>query len=315
MKKIKTILKKATLWNIAIALLYTSACTEDTGITAGRVGEKPDQLKELKYEEAPGGAVISYSLPTSPDLRYVKAMYTLENGKEMISKASIYDNRVVIQGYANIGEHNIKLVAVAVGDVESDPVMIKIKTGQPSYLKLAESFLSDDFFYSTFGGVNIQYNNENAANIILRVFKYVLDPKTNTYSWTTLNETYTKSKQGTIRVRGEMPVPTKYGIVIRDQWGNISDTVQRTLTPQEEYEIKNLLIYGGITAYTDMNRNGDYITNYNPQSNTAEMQVSLFDGAEASPYYATARQWFGRGAPVPFQFTLDARKKSTNKPR
>jgi hypothetical protein len=290
-------------------LLWTS-CKEDIGITAARQGEKPNTLKNLAYEEAPGGAKISYDLPTSADLRYVKATYTLENGKEMVTKASIYDNQLAVQGYAAIGEHEVKLVAVSVGDVESDPVTIKIKTGKPNYIILAESFKSNDFFYSTFGGVNLKFENKDAANIILSVFKYGENPTTKEIGWNVLNETYTKSKEGVIRVRGEQPIATTYGIVIRDQWGNVSDTVRRNLTPQEEYEINNLLIYNGITAYSDMNRNGDYISNYNAQSGSAEMQVSLFDGIEGSPYYITNKQWWGKAAPIPFQFTLDARKKA-----
>ncbi len=279
------------------------SCKEDIGLSAARIGEKPEALKNIKFAEAPGGAIISYDLPTTSDLRYVKATYTLENGKTMVSKASMYDNQVFVQGYAEIGEHDVQLVAVSVGDVESEESTIRIKTGKPNYIKLAESFQSDEFFYSTFGGVNVKYTNEDASNIILSVFKF--DETEN--EWQVLNQTYTKAKEGIIRVRGEDAEPIKFAVVVRDQWGNVSDTIQRVLTPQEEFEIKELLIYNGITAYSDMNRNGDYIANYNAQSNTAAMQVSLFDG-DGHP--TQAKQWWGKAAPVPFQFTLDARRKA-----
>jgi len=279
------------------------SCKEDVGLSAARIGEKPEALKNIKFAEAPGGAIISYDLPTTSDLRYVKATYTLENGKTMVSKASMYDNQVFVQGYAEIGEHDVQLVAVSVGDVESEESTIRIKTGKPNYIKLAESFQSDEFFYSTFGGVNVKYTNEDASNIILSVFKF--DETEN--EWQVLNQTYTKAKEGIIRVRGEDAEPIKFAVVVRDQWGNVSDTIQRVLTPQEEFEIKELLIYNGITAYSDMNRNGDYIANYNAQSNTAAMQVSLFDG-DGHP--TQAKQWWGKAAPVPFQFTLDARRKA-----
>lgn len=309
----KNIINKTNLFLLIILLtapILWAGCKEDLGVTAARQGEKPGILKNLSYEEAPGGAKIAYELPTSADLRYVKATYILENGTTMVTKASIYDNQLLIQGYAGIGEHTITLVAVAVGDVESDPVTIKIKTGKPNYITLAESFKSDDFFYSTFGGVNLKYENKDAANIILRIFKYENGTGSTLPGWNVINETYTKAKEGVIRVRGELPVPTTYGIVVRDQWGNVSDTIRRVLTPQEEYEIKGLIIYNGITAYSDMNRNGDYISNYNAQGGSAEMQISLFDGSESSPYYITGKQWWGKAAPIPFQFTLDAQKKA-----
>lgn len=39
------------------------------------------------------------------------------------------------------------------------------------------------------------------------------------------------------------------------------------------------------------------------------MQVSLFDGFDAQPFYNTGKQWWGKAAPVPLQFTMDLGKK------
>lgn len=165
------------------------------------------------------------------------------------------------------------------------------------------------FFFSTFGGVNLIYKNDNAANIVLRLFKYELDPANNQMGWKVVNETYTKAKEGIIRVRGEKPVATKFGVVVKDQWGNTSDTVLRTLTPLEEIEFTGIKIYSGIETYSQANRNGDYIANWSAQGNSGEMQVSLFDGAPATPFYNTAKQWWGKAAPVPLQFTMDLSRK------
>lgn len=299
---------KISIWLLLIAgMLY--GCKEDLGIKPARTGEKPPALTNVTFEPAPGGALISYNLPTTPDLRYVSAVYTLDNGSKMTTKSSIYDNKLLIEGFAKIGEYDVELKTVSVGDVESDPVHIKITTAKPAYQMLSESFLSDENFFSTFGGVNLIYKNENAANIILRLYKYGLDTITNQYSWNVVNETYTKAREGIIRVRGEKPVATKYGIVVKDQWGNTSDTITRTLVPLEEVEFRGINIYRGIETYSQANRNGDYIANYSPQGNSGEMQVSLFDGNEASPFYNTARQWWGKAAPVPFQFSLDLGRK------
>ncbi|MGC4234058.1 MAG: DUF4959 domain-containing protein [Niabella sp.] len=292
---------------IAAGMLY--GCKEDLGITPARIGEKPQALTNVSFTPAPGGALISYDLPKSPDLRYVSAVYTLDNGSKMTTKGSIYDNKLLIEGFAKIGEYDVELKAVSVGDVESDPVHIKITTAKPPYQSLAESFLSDESFFSTFGGVNLIYKNESAANIILRLFKYELDTIRNQYEWNVVNETYTKAKEGIIRVRGEKPVATKFGVVVKDQWGNTSDTILRTLTPLEEIEFMGINIYRGIETYSQANRNGDYIANYSPQGNSGEMQVSLFDGSPATPYYNTGRLWWGRSAPVPLQFTMDLGRK------
>jgi hypothetical protein len=294
-------------WIISILIM---SCADDVGISATRIGQKPDKVKDLISKEIAGGAEISYTLPTTNDLRYVKALYTLENGREMVVKGSLYDNKLQVQGFAKEGEAEVTLTAVSVGEVESEPVSIKVKIGKPFYQILAETFKTEDFFFGTFGGINVRYLNTEAANLIFRVFKYDLDSVQNKMAWLNINETYTKSKEGIIRVRGEKPEEALYGIVVRDQWGNISDTVKRIITPLEEIQFKNLKLYKNIVTYTDQNRNGDYTKADFTGRDGAEMEVALFDGVEATPYFNTNKNWWGKAAPIPFQFTIDLGKQS-----
>ncbi|MFD2966117.1 DUF5000 domain-containing lipoprotein [Sphingobacterium bambusae] len=287
-----------------------SSCQEDLGLSHVRTGEQSAPPTNLTFEEAPGGATISYNLPTHPDLRYVKATYTLENGRTMVGKASLYDNSIKVEGFAQIGDYDVTLVAVSVGEVASAPVSIRIRTGKPSYQIIAESFQSSEHFYSTFGGVNVFYENAAAANLILRTFRFGLNPETNGREWLLLQETYTRALNGTIRVRGQQPQEERYGVVVRDQWGNVSDTIERLLTPQEEYKFEGIRMFTGIQPYSEQNRNGDFVRNNAGQANSADMQIAFFDGVEATPFYNTMRQWWGSGTPIPFQFTMDLGRAS-----
>ncbi len=280
------------------------------GLSHARIGANVTPPTNLKFEEAPGGAIISYDLPNNPDLRYVKAIYTLENGRTMTGKASLYDNKIKVEGFAQIGDYDVALVAVGVGEVESDPVSIRIRTGKPSYQIIAESFQTDQHFYSTFGGVNVFYENADAANLILRTFRFGLNPETRGKEWLLLQETYTKALNGTIRIRGQQPQEERYGVVVRDQWGNVSDTIQRLLTPQEEYQFSGITMVTGIQPYSEQNRNGDFTRNNARFTNSANMQTALFDGVVATPFFDTKRQWWGSGAPIPFQFTMDMGKSA-----
>jgi hypothetical protein len=287
---------------LMIPIIFLGSCKEDIGVISARSGEKPGVLTNLKYTELPGGAYISYDLPKVADLRYVKAIYTLENGRQLVSKASLYDNQVRIEGFAQIGEYDVKLTAVSVGEIESDPVTIKIKTGKPAYQSLAESFKTDDHLFSTFGGLNLLYENTAASNLIIRVYKKSIN------GWESINETYTKAVLGTIRVRGQEAISTKFGVVVRDQWGNVSDTVQRTIVPLEEYELNKASAYKQIAAVSETNPNGDYTINNNNGlgPNSADISISLFDGKQTSPTsYDTGKQFWGRSAPIPFTFTID----------
>ncbi|WP_169540155.1 DUF5000 domain-containing lipoprotein [Niabella aurantiaca] len=305
--------KQKVLFLLFCCSLFTilglhTGCKEDIGIEPARLGAKPSPLTNLRFESTPGGAVISYNLPNDPDLRYVMAEYTLENGAKMTSKASVYDNRVLVQGFARIGQNEVVLKAVSVGDVASDPVSIIITTGQPNYITIAKSFESDTAFYATFGGVNAKYLNEDAENIVIRIFKWRQDSTTGEYYWASLNETYTKAIEGTIRVRdqrGQEPVTTDYAVIVRDQWKNVSDTIVRRLTPLAETEFKDIKVLEppAMAAFdTATNLNGDY-TVRSTASNGESMQKAFFDGTPANPI--GAKQWWGLNAPLPMQFTLD----------
>lgn len=289
-------------------LVFYAGCKEDLGIEPARIGAKPSPLTNLQFQSIPGGATISYTLPNDPDLRYVVAEYTLENGTRMVSKASVYDNQVRVQGFAKVDQYKVVLKAVSVGDVASDPVNLTITTGQPNYITIAKSFEGDAAFYATFGGVNAKYLNEDAENIVIRIFKWQKDTTTGQYHWATINETYTKAVEGIIRVRdqrGLEPVTTDYAVVVRDQWKNMSDTIKRRLTPLAETEFTGIKVLQppAMAAFdTASNLNGDY-TVRSTASNGESMQIAFFDGTAANPI--GAKQWWGLNAPLPMQFTLD----------
>jgi hypothetical protein len=96
--------------------------------------------------------------------------------------------------------------------------------------------------------------------VIIRVFRQPADAGEN---WSVISETYTKSKEGTIRIRGEQALESNYGVVVRDQWGNVSDTIKRVLTPLAEYELTGAKVYTNMVPASATNLNGDYTINNN----------------------------------------------------
>ncbi|MCH5685889.1 DUF4959 domain-containing protein [Niabella sp. W65] len=76
-----------------------AGCKEDLGISVNKVGEKPAAVSNVQVTPISGGATLKYDLPLSEDLRYVKAVYTLDNGVKREAKASIYKNEITVDGF------------------------------------------------------------------------------------------------------------------------------------------------------------------------------------------------------------------------
>ncbi len=117
-------------------LIYTAAwcavcvlplsCSDDLEPSPSRQGNKPDPITSYTVKSIAGGAVITYELPDNSDLRYVKAAYRLSDGSLRENKASVYHNSILVDGFAEAGEYEVDLIAVSVGEVNSDPTPSKL---------------------------------------------------------------------------------------------------------------------------------------------------------------------------------------------
>jgi hypothetical protein len=226
-----------TTFAISIAMAATiscfvTGCKEDRGIDINRIGEKPQPVSNVKVTPVSGGAVIKYDLPNSNDLRYIKASYKLDNGIERETKASIYQNEILVDGFGQAGTYDIILTAVAVGEVSSDPVTIKADVLTPPYKLVLEKLGEGNNIEATFGGINLRYFNEQKADIIIRVIRKDADGK-----WVRVGEEYTNFEKDVIRIRGLQAGPADFGVYIEDRWDHFSDTLIVNLSPLEEVEI------------------------------------------------------------------------------
>ena len=50
----------------------------------------PGPISNVKVENTPGGAILTYSLPQDEDLLYVKAVYSLKDGVMSEARSSLY---------------------------------------------------------------------------------------------------------------------------------------------------------------------------------------------------------------------------------
>ncbi|GHE33866.1 DUF5000 domain-containing lipoprotein [Sphingobacterium griseoflavum] len=202
------------------------SCEDKQEPGPSRTGEKPDAIRSYDIKSIAGGAIINYALPSNKDLRYVKAVYTLGDGSVRENKASIYKNSIVVDGFAQAGDYQVNLIAVAVGEVESEPTSITVTTLTPPYLQTLETIAKDGNLLPTFGGIRLNYENTVEAPLVIHVLT-----KNQNGQWERATDHYTKRNAGMFNVRGYAAEEREFGIYITDRWNNHSDTLVRTFVP------------------------------------------------------------------------------------
>lgn len=223
-----------TAW-CAVCVLPLS-CSDDLEPSPSRQGNKPDPITSYTVKSIAGGAVITYELPDNSDLRYVKAAYRLSDGSLRENKASVYHNSILVDGFAEAGEYEVDLIAVSVGEVNSDPTPLEITTLTPPYLKTLESIAKEGNMKATFGGVQLRFENETEAPLVLHVVA-----KDSVGQWNAERDFYTQLSSGTFNVRGFPSEEREFGVYITDRWNNRSDTLSNVFLPIFEEQMDKSL--------------------------------------------------------------------------
>lgn len=220
--------KQIKLW-IGCLLLLSAACAENIEPGPNRQGEKPDPITQYNVVSIAGGAIITYDVPNNTDLRYVKAVFTLADGKVRENKASVYKNSITVDGFPEAGEYRVDLVTVAVGDVESEPTPIDVTVLTPPYRQTLKQLAEEGNITPTFGGIRLLFENETNAAIAIHVIA-----KTDEGQWERAHDYYTQLAAGVINVRGYPAQSRDFGIYITDRWNNRSDTLIGAYLPIHE---------------------------------------------------------------------------------
>jgi hypothetical protein len=182
-------------------------------------------VKEVINRE--GGAIIKYKVPEDKNLLGVKAVYE-RNGEICETKASKYTDSLIIEGYGDTNEHDVKLYSVGGNTKLSDPIDVKITP------LLSPIWSTDIDIDATFGGVNLFFSENNTnANLSL----VLMVDSVGNGDWTLLQVFYTKATTGRFARRGLVNKEQKFAVYIRDRWNNASDTIFKDLTPIAEEKI------------------------------------------------------------------------------
>ncbi len=216
------------LFAIAGVLAFLSGCEEDVKEPLFKDSVSPGPVTSPEVVNLPGAAIISYTLPNDEDLLYVKAEYTLANGKKVEAKSSNFLSSIKVEGFGDTAEKTITLTAVDRSENSSTPLTVKVNPELPDVHSVQQTIE----MIADFGGVLYRWKNENNASL-----SFMILATDSTGALSEVETVYSGVTDGQYTVRGFAPEEKTFGILIRDRWDNYSDTAKITVTPMFEEEL------------------------------------------------------------------------------
>lgn len=181
-----------------------------------------------------GGAIITYDIPESDDLLYVKATYKV-NDKTRESKSSYYNNTIEVSGFGDTKEYQVELRSVDRSRNESNPLVVTINPLTSPVDLIHESFK----IQTSFGGVQLTWDNKSRSDIII---SFLASDSTGVLVDT--EDVYTSVPEGKFTLRGFDTTEREFAVYARDRWDNYSDTTHFVTSPFFEEEIKKSTFKG-----------------------------------------------------------------------
>lgn len=226
--------KLSIITTLIMVCFYLGGCKEDLGISKPLVndGVAPGIVSGISVTNRAGASKIVYQVPGDNDLSYIKAEYEIRPGVFREIKSSKSNDSLIVDGFGQTKEYQIKLFAVDMGENVSEPVTVTVKPTSPPVVTILNSLN----LMSDFGGVSVVTTNPTGAEVsVVMVEKVASGPDK------TLTTFYTKSKSGIFNIRGYKPVPVVFGVYVRDKFGNVSDIIYKEVTPIEEVRLDRFL--------------------------------------------------------------------------
>ena len=105
---------KRSLYIAFVSLLFVGmGCKEEGRLDhIDMSAPAPEQIYDITVRATAGGAVLKYKMPKDENLLYVKAVYQIETGAVHTTKASCYEDSLVLEGFGELKSYPIQLYSV-----------------------------------------------------------------------------------------------------------------------------------------------------------------------------------------------------------
>jgi hypothetical protein len=211
-------------------VMMITSCTESSFVQPPVDNVPPSPLTNVQVESLPGGAKITYEVPsTDKDISYVKGEYLFQ-GKKKTVRSSIYNDFLIIEGLGSVEPVEVTLYLVDHSENHSAPVTTEsFAPGTPPLQTIFESVE----MIADFGGLTVKWENVSGTEIGITIFA-----EDTTKVLKEAVTTYSNQKDGSYSLRGRDAVEQRFAVFFVDKWGNISDTTEVKLTPLYEKQLR-----------------------------------------------------------------------------
>lgn len=213
--------------------MFVMACKDTVPGPVENDGVPPGPLSQLSVTNLNGAAEISYQVPSDPDLLYVRAVYTTKQGEVRETKVSRHHSSIRVEGFGDTDAYEVELYAVDRGENASTPVQVTVHPLSPP-MQLSRASLE---VQPTFGGISINFDNSAKDNLA-----FVVLANDSLGQFVPIHTYYTRLPKGEFAVRGLASEETRFGLFVRDRWGNLSDTLYTLQTPLFEIQLDRTLM-------------------------------------------------------------------------
>lgn len=223
--KTRKIVRSSVAAIIALCLAATS-CKESILEPQVTDSTKPAPPSNIVITNTPGGAVIRFTLPPETDIAGVEALYKLASGKEIKVRTSKFSKQITLHGFAKSDKYIVTLSSVDNSGNYSAPINVEVYPLTPPVELIFKSLkIGVDY-----GGFFLNWRNETKVPVAL----LLLAKDSETSAFNQFDAVYTSAANGEYITRGLKSEKKLFGVIVRDQYGNYSDTLFAELTPLEE---------------------------------------------------------------------------------
>lgn len=228
-----------------------ASCEEEVRGPLTKDNTIPSVVTGVSVQNLPGGAKISYSVPTDEDALFIEASYE-RNDEQVSTRSSIFKDFVTIEGLNTTEAQEVSLVVVDRSDNKSAPVTVTINPEESPLKRLFESLeLSPDF-----GGTRLRFNNEDGIKV--EFLLYTIENGQRTYQ----QSAFIEGDQTDFHIfRGFPPTTTTFGVEAVDRWNNISGILVEDILPLEEVLLDRLNMEGVVLDGDETDRFGWVLSN------------------------------------------------------
>src|SRR5688572_21790732 len=153
---------------VAVITIFSSCIKEMGNEPLCNDQSAPAPVTNIQVVNRPGNSKITYSVPADKNLLYVQAEWVPTNGEPSETKASYYEDSLVVNGFADTLEHEVKLYSVSRCGAKSDPIVVKIKPLEAPIFQVFRSLQ----IVNDFGGFNILASNPVEGNLGIIVLTF-----------------------------------------------------------------------------------------------------------------------------------------------